>query len=192
MLYYNTGMPDLPMPEYGRNIQQMVDYCVSIPDREERTHCAHSIVAVMANMFPENRDIQKFWDHVNVMSGFKLDIDFPVEVIGEEGMHPKVSKIPYTLSRFRYRHYGKIIEAMIDKVAAMEDGEEKDDLISMIAHHMKKLMMVHNKEGMTDAKILRDLYVYSGGRIDLNPETYVLREFKEIKEPAPQKKKKKK
>ena len=81
---------------------------------------------------------------------------------------------------------------MIDKVAAMEDGEEKDDLISMIAHHMKKLMMVHNKEGMTDAKILRDLYVYSGGRIDLNPETYVLREFKEIKEPAPQKKKKKK
>lgn len=192
MLYYNTGMPDLVMPEYGRNIQQMVDYCLQIPDRNERTHCACTIVSVMANMFPENRDMQKFWDHLNMMSGFRLDVDFPVDVVGEENAHPKASKIPYKLSHFRYRHYGKIIEEMIDKVADMDEGEDKDDLISMIAHHMKKLMLMHNKECMTDAKVLRDLYVYSGGRIDLKPEIYILRDFKDIKEPVQTKKKKKK
>lgn len=92
----------------------------------------------------------------------------------------------------RFRHYGKNIEKMIAIVAEMEDGPEKDQLISMIAHHMKKLMLVHNKEGVDDTKILRDLALYSGGKINLDPNTYLLHEFKEVKMPVQQGKKRKK
>ena len=196
MLYYNTALPQMTLPEYGRNVQNMIDFCMTITDREIRTSCAHAIVRIMSSLFPElkgeNGDNQKFWDHINVMSGFKLDIDFPCEVIQKENLNPKPEKIPYTSSKFRYRHYGKIIERMIQCVANLEDGPEKDELVSRIAHHMKKLMIAHNAEAMTDAKVLRDLAAYSDHRIDLDPENYILHEFKVIASPASSKKKKKK
>lgn len=196
MLYYNTALPKMALPEYGRIVQNMVNFCMTIPDREERTACAYSIVETMKSLFPdllgENGDDRKFWDHLNVISGFKLDIDFPCEVITEEFLHPRPSKIPYTASRLRHRHYGKIIEKMVERVAELEPGAEKDELISRIAHHLKKLMIAHNREAMTDEKVLRDLYAYSEGRIDLNPETYILHEFQVVEPVATSKKKKKK
>lgn len=106
-------------------------------------------------------------------------------------MNPKPEKIPYTASGIKYRHYGKNIEKMIETVALLEEGEEKDLLVSMIAHHMKKLMLQHNKEGVDDAKILRDLSLYSGGRINLDPDTYLLHEYKEVPMPQHNNKKKK-
>lgn len=185
------------LPEYGRNIQQMVDYCVGIKDREERTRCAYGIIAVMANLFPEfANDVDndhKLWDHLNIMADFKLDIDFPCDVLRKENLNPRPQMIPYGASPIRYRHYGKNIEQMINRVASMENGPDKDVLISMIAHHMKKLMIVHNKEGVSDAKILKDLAEYSHGRITLDPATYLLHEFKEVTvQPQKQGKKKKK
>ncbi|MDE6338282.1 MAG: DUF4290 domain-containing protein, partial [Muribaculaceae bacterium] len=185
------------LPEFGRNVQGMVDYCLGIEDREERTRCAFGIVEIMANLFPElvrdKNDYSQIWDQINIISNFQLDIDFPCEVITKERLNPKPYKIPYTAGPMRYRHYGKSIEKMIEVVADMEPGEEKDILISMIAHHMKKLMLIHNKEGVDDAKILRDLKEYSEGRINLDPETYLLHEFKEatpVNQPKGKKKKK--
>ena len=195
MLPYNTDMEPVLLPEYGRNIQGLVDYCVQIPDRNERTDCAYAIVETMAGLFPElvgeNNDYSKIWDQVNIMSRFELDVDFPCEVITAEKMNPRPDKIPYTASDIKFRHYGKNIEKMIQTVALLEDGEEKDLLVSMIAHHMKKLMLQHNKEGVDDAKILRDLSLYSGGQINLDPDTYLLHEYKEVPMPQPNNKKKK-
>lgn len=183
MIPYNTEMEPVLLQEYGRNIQNLVDYCVSIPDRNERTECAYSIVDILVTLHPEvvgeNHDMSKAWDILNILSRFELDIDFPCEVVTAEKMNPKPEKIPYTSSSMRFRSYGKNIEQMISRVADMEDSEEKDLLISMIAHHMKKLMLAHNKEGVSDAKVLRDLALYSGGRIDLDPETYLLHEYRE-------------
>lgn len=197
MLDYNTQNRQLALPEYGRNIQQMVDFCQTIEDREIRTNCAFAIIDVMKNIMPdyEKQDdgIKMLWDHLNIMADFKLDIDFPFEVIKPEEMNPMPQRILYGNSAIRYRHYGKNIEQMIDRVANMEDSSEKDMLVSMIAHHMKKLMLIHNKEGVADAKILRDLAEYSHGKINLNPETYLLHEFHEAQAPeAPKKSKKKK
>ncbi|MEE1021857.1 MAG: DUF4290 domain-containing protein [Muribaculaceae bacterium] len=196
MLYYNTAQPKMALPEYGRTIQHMVDFCLTIADREERTSCAYAIVDTMSTLFPEfmgeNGDTSKFWDHINVMSGFRLDIDFPCEVMTEEHLNPKPRKIPYTSSRLRYRHYGKLIERMVKEVADMEEGPEKDELVSMSANHLKKLLIAHNREAMTDAKVLRDLSDYSEGRIDLDPERYLLHEFNVVAPPAGSKKKKKK
>lgn len=169
---------------------------MTISDRERRTACAHAIVKTMAALFPEMKgedgDMQKFWDHINVMSGFRLDVDFPCEVIREENLNPRPQKIPYSASRFRFRHYGKLIEQMVKRVAEMEDGPEKDELVSRMAHHLKKLMIAHNSEAMTNAKVLRDLSEYSGGVINLDPERYILHDFTIVAPPQASKKKKKK
>ncbi len=195
MLTYNTQLKPLALPEYGRMIHQMVEYATQIPDRDERTRCAFAIAKIMKNLFPQEfaspDGERKMWDHINIISDFKLDIDFPVEVSSAEAIHPKPDPIPYGDQNIRHRYYGKNIQMMIDRVAELEEGPEKDSLISMIAHHMKKLMFTHNKEGVNDARILRDLAEYSKGRIQLDPETYILHEFREI-EPVQNGKKKKK
>lgn len=192
MYQYNTRQSQLILPEYGRNIQNMVDYCLTIEDREERTRCAFAIVHFMQNLFPSITDRKTLWDHLNVMAGFNLDVDFPVEVIDREQLNPKPEPLPYSDNRMRWRHYGCNIELMIRKVADMEECEDKEKIISMIAHQMKKLQLVHNKEGVDDSKILRDLAIYSEGKINLDPETYLLHEFREAPAPATSKKKKKK
>lgn len=194
-LPYNTGMPKMRLSEYGRNIQNMVDYCCEIPDREERTACAYGIVEVMRTLFPqnigENGSLDTFWDHLNIMSGFRLDIDFPVEVVTAEEMNVKPQKLPYPTSPMRARHYGRSLEAMIKIVADMEESAERDELISMCAHQMKKMLMAHNPEAVSDAKVLADLCEFSDGKINLDPSTYQLREFQDIT-PAKAKKGKKK
>lgn len=192
---YNTGMPQMKMSAYGRNIQNMVDYCVEIPDREERTVCAYGIVGVMKTLFPnlvgEKGDLQVFWNHLNVLSGFKLDIDFPVEVMTEEKLNPQPAKIPYSNSKMKYRHYGRSLEGMLNIVADMEPGDEREELISLCAHQMKKMLLMYNPEGVDNARVLNDLREYTHGKIDLDPATYELHDFQDIT-PVKEKKSKKK
>ncbi len=195
MLKYNTQQKKLILPEYGRNIQQMVDHCLTIEDREERTRCAYSIINTMGNLFPNLRDIEDFkhklWDHLAIMSDFKLDIDYPCEIVKPENLNTLPEKVKYKLSPIKYRHYGKSIELMIAKASTMEIGEEKDTLILLIANHMKKLMLSVNSDGVDDAKILKDLRDYSHGLINLDSETYHLHEFKEASNQQNKRKKKK-
>ena len=185
---YNTRQRPLLLAEYGRNVQNMVDYCLSIPDRDERALCAYAIIGVMRKLTPQQANTpekeQKLWDHLNIMSNFALDIDFPGPVLTAEEMEPRPERIPYSNNRIHWRHYGKNIEQMVQRVADLPDDADRDMLISMIAHHMKKLQFIHNKEGVDDAKILRDLALYSGGRINLDPATYLLHEFKEAAMPG--------
>jgi len=197
LIPYNTGLERIVLPEYGRTVQQMVEYCLSIPDREERTVCACGIVNTLAKLFPaqvgDQRDMKKFWDEINIISGFRLDVDFPVDVIKEDAINPVPEKVPYGAPLNHHRYYGKIILSMIDVVAGMEDGPEKDELVWRVAHQMKKLMMLHNRKGVPDAKILSDLAELSGGRIALDPDTYLLHDFtEEASAPAKGKNKKKK
>ena len=181
---YNTQQKKLIMPEYGRNVQQMIDHCVSIEDREERTRCANTIINIMGNLFPHLRDVDDFkhklWDHLAIMSDFKLDIDYPYEIIRKESLRTKPDRIPYTLTPIRYRHYGKTLERMIKKCEDYPDGPERDQLISLLANHMKKSFLTWNKEVVDDDKIFKDLREYSHGRIDLSPETFRLKESKEF------------
>ena len=181
---YNTQQKKLIMPEYGRNVQQMIDHCVSIEDREERTRCANTIINIMGNLFPHLRDVDDFkhklWDHLAIMSDFKLDIDYPYEIIRKENLRTKPDRIPYTLTLIRYRHYGKTLERMIKKCEDYPDGPERDQLISLLANHMKKSFLTWNKEVVDDDKIFKDLREYSHGKIDLSPETFRLKESKEF------------
>lgn len=190
---YNTQMKRLALPEYGRNIQNMVDYCVSIKDRDERKRCADTVIGIMGNMFPHLRDVNDFkhilWDHLAIMSDFKLDIDYPYEVTKKENLHVKPDKLPYPKDHILYKHYGKNLEEMIKVAADYEEGEERDQLVLMLANHMKKSFLTWNKEAVDDRKIFKDLYQMSEGKIDLSEETCKLAEVKEIL-PPPQKKNK--
>lgn len=183
MYTYNSQLKKLALPEYGRNIQQMVDYCCAIEDREERTRCAYSIIKAMGNLFPQLRDEpdykHKLWDHLAIMSDFKLDIDFPYEIVKEENLETKPEFMGYHLEPIRFRHYGKIIEKMIAKACEYPDGEEKETLVMLIANHMKKLIFLINKEDVEDSKIFKDLALYSHGKIKLDPATHSLHQFKE-------------
>ena len=181
---YNTKEKRLTLPEYGRNIQNMVDHCVSISDREERTRCANTIVNIMGNMFPHLRDVNDFkhilWDHLAIMADFALDIDYPYEVIKKEDLFLKPDRLPYPQGKFAYKHYGKNLEKMIERATEFEDGEQKEYLVSLLANHMKKSFLTWNKEYVDDTKIFKDLNEMSKGVIILNEDDHKLTESKEI------------
>ncbi len=182
MLTYNSQLKKLALPEYGRNIQQMVDYCCSIQDRQERNKCAHSIINTMSNLFPNTSDEvdyqHKLWDHLAIMSDFELDVDFPYQVIKPENLASKPQQVNYTLEPIKMRHYGKIVDRMIQRACDYPDGEEKDALVMLIANHMKKLIYQINNEDVEDSKIFKDLEFFSKGRIKLDPAQHMLHEFK--------------
>ena len=183
-LQYNTQLKKLLLPEYGRNVQQMVDHCLTIEDRAERTRCANTIINIMGNLFPHLRDVEDFkhklWDHLAIMADFKLDIDYPYEIIKKENLYTRPDPIPYQSTSIRYLHYGKSLEAMIKKAWEMPEGDERNYLISLLANHMKKSFLTWNKEVVDDEKIFKDLREYSQGKIDLNQETFKLKESKDI------------
>jgi hypothetical protein len=184
---YNTQLKPLALPEYGRTLQNMVDHCVALPDRDERTRCANTIINIMGNMFPHLRDVNDFkhilWDHLAIMSDFALDIDYPYEVVKRENRYFKPRNIPYPQASIGYKHYGKIMEDMIVQATQHEEGEPKDYLISLLANHMKKSFLMWNKEVVDDQKIFDDLEQLSKGSIVLNEENYKLTESKDFLTP---------
>lgn len=181
MIPYNVSEKKLALPEYGRNIQRMIDHCLTIEDRDERTKCAHSIADVMATLFPsiigEGGNRRKIWDHIFIMSDFKLDIDFPCEVVTPEKLVKKTVKIPYNSQIYRYRQYGKNIQSMIKTVADMENVVEKDQLIFLLANQMKKLLVFNNPESANDTRVFADIAEISEGKIRIDPKSYRLNDY---------------
>ena len=179
---YNTQQRRLPLPEYGRSVQNMVDHALTIEDREERQRCANTIVNIMGGMFPQLRDMEeyrhKLWDHLAIMSDFKLDIDYPVEIVKKESLEIKPDHIPYSPNKIRFRHYGRFVQDLIKVAVDYPEGEERDVLIRYIANHMKKDYINWNKDGVEDRKILDDLCELSGGKINLSADDYHLVEQK--------------
>lgn len=166
---YNSNRSKLAIPEYGRNLQNMVNYIMTIEDRDERNRAARTIIDIMGTMYPYLRDINDFkhklWDHLAIMSNFELDIDYPYSPPSRELFNTSPKKIPYNANRIKYRHYGRTIEILIEKAAAFENGKERDVLIKLIANHMKKSYVMWNKDSVSDEKILEDIEELSNGRI---------------------------
>lgn len=196
MLTYNTQNERLKMPEYGRYMQEMVKHCMTIEDRDERNRCARTIVSSVCNLNPalsSNDDFKKkLWDHIAIMSDFKLDIDYPYEVVQEEALHTVPENVEIPHGNIRHRHYGKYVEDMIAKTIAMPEGDERALLEVLIASHMKKAMLAVTSEGVDDERIFKDLYNMSRGTIRLSSETTHLHEFQEAIQPKTSKKKHKK
>lgn len=181
---YNTSLEKLIFPEFGRHIQKMVEHACTIEDRSERNRAAQTIVNIMANISPQFRDAsfeirQKLWDQLAIISDFKLDVDYPYDLPCKEELFEKPQKLNIPQSDIRLRHYGKNNEMMINTAVNMEDGEEKDYLVNLIANHMKRCYLTWNRDSVTDDIIFEDLKYLSKGKIVLNNETK-LAEVKEI------------
>lgn len=159
-LDYNTTREKLVLPEYGREIQQMVDYCVELEDRKERQRCAESIIKIMDRMFPENRGMenheQKLWDHLAIMSDFQLDIDYPFDVCNAAKIAKKPEAVEYPNQRIPVRHYGAMLFEIFEKLKHMEPGKERDELVKLTANQMHRNLMQWSHGSCDEQKVAAD------------------------------------
>ena len=192
---YNSQRKKLPLPEYGRNIQNMVDYLFTIEDKEKRNRSAQTVIDVMGNLYPYLRDVAEFkhklWDHLAIMADFKLDIDYPYNPPTPDILTEKPNIVPYAQNNIRYKHYGFIMESLIKKTAELE-GEEKEILIELLANHMKKSYLAWNKDAVDDDKIFQDLKELSRGKLNISSDEIQLADVKSMMPPKQKKKKFKK
>jgi len=171
---YNTARGPMIIAEYGRNIQKMIEFITAIEDREKRTKAAHFIINVMAQMHPlvkESGDFKhKLWDHLYIISDFKLDVDAPFQPPPPQTLSVKPEPISYQDTEIKFRHYGKNITLMIEKAAEYEEGPEKDALAKAIANHMKKSYLAWNRESVTDELIEEQLAILSKDNLKLHKD----------------------
>ena len=172
---YNTLQKKLILPEYGRHVHMMVQHAVQIEDREQRNVAAHTIIGVMGNLMPHLREVpdfrHKLWDHLCIMSEFKLDIDAPYPTPQPEELDEKPNTVPYTQSHVRQKHYGKILVEMIREAGRMEDSPLRDSLIQLLATQMRKSYTAWNRSEINNEQIVQDIWDISDGKIQLNPES---------------------
>lgn len=175
-LDYNTQRERLVLPEYGREVQQMVDYCVSLKSRAERQRCANTIIAVMERMMPhtyENKDYrQKLWDHLALMSGFQLDIDYPCDITEAQKMLQKHAPMRYPMKRIPVRHYGNMMFEVFELLKNLPNGAERTELTRLAANQMKRDLVLWGHGSSDDEKVASDLADYTDGKIQLDLETF--------------------
>lgn len=180
---YNTSRPKMQIPEYGRNIQTMINYAVTVEDQEERNKIAQAIIKVMGQLNPHLRDVEeynhKLWAHMFVMSDFKLKVDSPYPIPTQESLQEKPKRVPYSQNRIRYGHYGNTIQLYINAAIEYEEGEEKEALIKVIANLMKRSYLVYNRDSVEDEVIVSQLKTLSKGKLELK-DTSCLRSTHEI------------
>ncbi|MFM1931670.1 MAG: hypothetical protein RL226_973 [Bacteroidota bacterium] len=170
-LPYNSERSDLVIPEYGRNIHQMVNYAISVADREERNKVVRAIISVMGQLFPHLRDIEdynhKLWDHLHIMADFQLDVDSPYPIPERSTLETKPDRVGYPSGNIRYGHYGKIVQELITKCIATTDEEERQAFTISIANLMKRHYITYNRATVEDTLILTQLSELSGGKLTL-------------------------
>lgn len=170
-LYYNTEVERLRMPEYGRNVLQMVEQLKDIPDKEKRTQQAYAVVKVMESLNPQVHQqenwAQKLWDHLYMIAGYDLDVDSPYPAPVPEEVNSKPDPIPLNIKPIRARHYGRNIESILDLIASEPEGEMKTEMIRSLAIYMRQQYLIWNKDTVADETIFADIERLSGGRISV-------------------------
>ncbi len=168
---YNTSRGRMIIPEYGRNVQKMVDFACTVEDTEERNKVAKAIIAIMGQLNPHLRDVEDFthklWAHLFIMSDFKLDVESPYPIPTAETFNQKPERVPYPQSKIKYGHYGKTIPKMIEKCVEYDEGDEKEALKIIIANMMKKAYLMWNRDTVNDELIANQLKELSGGKLEL-------------------------
>ena len=168
-LLYNTERVRLYIPEYGRNVQKMVNYLKTIEDREKRNEQARAVVKVMEIINPavhmQDNYEQKLWDHLHIISGFDLDVYSPYPPPAPESLQQKPMMIPVSRKPIKAVHYGRNIESCIELIAGKEDSEQKTAMIRSLAVYMRQQYLIWNKDSVSDEAIFQDIEKLSDGRI---------------------------
>jgi len=169
---YNTQRPTLSITEYGRNVQKMIQEAIIIEDREKRNRMAQIIVRTMAQLTTQSKEAgdfwQKIWDHLFILSEFKLDVDSPFPKPEENTTKLKPTKVSYPVNTLKYRYYGKNIQDIIKKATSLEEGEKRQALVKQVANQMKKSYLTWNRDSVTDNIIISHLSDISGNVLTLD------------------------
>ncbi len=175
---YNTEREQIVISEYGRNIQVMIRHLLNIEDRKKRTEAAHFIVSVMAQMNPQVKEsndyLHKLWDHLYIISEYKLDVDGPYDPPTPEMQKQKPDHVGYQKNNIRYGHYGQYLYDIVNEVKMMEDGPNKQSILVNIANQMKRDYLNWNRDTVNDIIILEDLRKISGGTLSLPADTKLI------------------
>lgn len=176
---YNSSRELLIMPEYGRNVQLMVQHAKTIENDEERQAFVEKVVDLMMQMHPQNRNLEdyrdKMWKHVFRIAEQELNVDPPEGVdVNPADMHRDADPVEYPQSKAKYRHYGSNVQKMVDKAVAMEDEEKRDEFAGVIGSYMKLAYRTWNKEHyVSDEVIKADLERLSGGVLKIDENTSI-------------------
>jgi hypothetical protein len=169
---YNTSREKLILAEYGRNVQNMVEYIVALPTKEERNRYASVVIDMMGFLNPHLRDVpdfkHKLWDHLQFISKFKIDVDSPYPSPTQEEIDFRPQVLDYPQKRIRFKHYGHTVELMIKRAKEIAEPERRKQMTISIANFMKMAYVVWNKDHVTDEQILSDLLELSKGELDLS------------------------
>lgn len=194
-LDYNTQREKLILPEYGREIQNMVDHAMTLPTKQERQHCAETIIGIMDRMYPQNRGNadhqQKLWDHLALMSKFQLDIDYPFDVTQAAIIAKKPEAMGYPMKDIPVRHYGYLLYEVFEKLKTMEPGPERDELVRITANQMKRDLYQWSHGSVVDEKVADDLARFTDGVIQIDLSTFEFEKMNERDFVADKRKKKK-
>jgi len=171
---YNTSREDVKLPEYGRNVEKMIQHALSLEDRAQRNLAAEEIIRVMGQLNPQLRDIAEYthilWDHLFIMSEFKLDVECPYPIPDAESAKKRPERIAYPDGNMKYKHYGKSIPGYIKSAIEMPEGEEKMELVRSIANMMKRAYLNWNRDSVNDEVIVEQLGKMSDGQLKVDPE----------------------
>lgn len=179
---YNTQREYMILPEYGRNVQNMIHHAVQLPTKEERLKAANAIIVVMGYLNPQIKNIDdyehKLWIHLMVMSDFQLDVDCPYEIPTIEGLYEKPERVNYPQGKITYGHYGKYTEKIIHEIVKLEE-DDKRFYKREIANFMKKQFLTYNNKAVENHVIVEQLEELSEGVLSLKdpdslPQTSIL------------------
>ncbi len=175
-MQYNTKRDKLVMPEYGRAIQDMVKLAVSLPSKDKRQACAKAIVSVMARVYPQTSSPEdqehKLWNHIAHISQYKLDVDYPVQIVPEEEASAHPAPLHYPMKKIKRRHYGYLVEESLRYAQTLPECEERDELVAMTANQMKQDLFVWNKDSMDEELVAEDIERYTDGQLGIDLESF--------------------
>lgn len=176
VLEYNTERDLMVIPEYGRNVQNMIGVALTIEDKEERNKCAQAIIKVMGQLNPHLRDVEDFnhklWAHLFIMSNFELEVDSPYPVPSKESFRSKPRLLEYPQRKIKFGHYGKLAEDWIEAACQLPEGEERNILAGKLANMLKASYLIWNKDAVDNSVIIKQLKEMSGGKIVVAEEAF--------------------
>ena len=169
---YNYTRRKLFLPEYGRHIQEMVDSLLLIEDRQERTRQAKAVIAVMGNLNPMLRDTEEFkhklWDHLFIMSDFKLDVDSPYMQPSRQDLALRPERLRYPQSRIMFKHYGKYAQRLLRHAVEQMSSHDVQDEIVNVARYLRAKSYEYNNEHPNNETIVRDIRTMAGDEVAMD------------------------
>ncbi|HTH57044.1 MAG TPA: DUF4290 domain-containing protein [Cyclobacteriaceae bacterium] len=171
---YNSQREHIILKEYGRNVQKLVNYIRTIPDKEKRTQMATTLIELIKQLAPVAKEAQenpqRMWDDLYIMANFDLDVNNPFTTPDRSILQKKPRKMEYPQSEVRFRHYGKNIERLVQEAMKKEDPQEREEATIYLGKLMKTFYGNWNKETLDDSVIVRDITNMSKGKLTLNLE----------------------